>query len=161
MPTYTIHPEKPYRRFSIYKDDRLLALVKFPSIWSGKAEVTLGDKTYRFLPSGWWWKDTRLMQGDKVVSTLQANALKSALVFKGEGPTGWFAIKRRGFFSQGFNLLNAKDAIVAEVIPPFGRKTSYNLTVTDKFIDSFESHIGLLMLVHHCNVTVRAESSGW
>lgn len=159
MPTYTIHPEKPYRSFSIYKDDKLLASVKFPSIWSSKSEVLIEDKTYRFLPAGWWWKDTQLIQGEKIVATLKTNSFKNAVVLKGEGPKGWFAIKRRGFLKRGYNLINAKEKAVAEIIPELSIKPRYSLVISDDFIESFESHIGLLMLVHHCRMMERSAAA--
>lgn len=161
MSTYTIHPEKSYRSFSIYQDNTLLVSVIFTSLLSRKAEVLLNGKTYKLLPTGWWWKDMQLVDDNIVVATLQYNSVKTSVVLKGEGPTGWFAIKKRNFFSLGFNLLNARDVVVAEVVPRFGIRTTYNLSVNEQFKNVFESHIGLLMLVYHCRRAVRKASSAY
>ncbi|MDV6170065.1 hypothetical protein R1T16_16625 [Flavobacterium sp. DG1-102-2] len=146
--------QENYRVLTALEKDVQLGRIIYTKWYSNsKSEITVGNKElYTMVPKGFWQSKLEILHGDVVV-------LKTETKFSGYtmsrpiDPDRPYKIKHKGFFKNGYIVVNYKDEVLLEISPNFSwRKMypGYTIACADTFgNDDFEKLL-IMLSVHYC-----------
>jgi len=152
-----------YRVLTALKDEVLIGRIVYLKWYSAnKAAIMVGENSeYSLEPKGFWQTKLEVLKDNAIVCKVKSK-FSGYEISRPTDPDRPYRFKYKGFFKNGYVLVNYKDEVLLEIVSNFSwkkRYPGYTAACSDDFGDDEFEKILLMLCVHFCRTLYNAAAA--